>query len=143
MFLCNKSSNSSAQGIPIFELWKKYEDSMHFNDLLIKLRFQSLAGVVAASTITATFKNQSYKITAGNFALLIIFWFALWVLDSCYYNRLLFGAVSALIKLENLTKEKTHIISVKRLRRSCKGSRSLMKNLSCLGGFVEDFGFMD
>jgi len=39
-------------GFPTRELWEKYEDiAMHFNDLIIKLRTQALAGVVALSTL--------------------------------------------------------------------------------------------
>jgi hypothetical protein len=40
------------QGWPIQKLWEKYEDiTMHFNDLIIKLRTQALAGVAALSTL--------------------------------------------------------------------------------------------
>jgi hypothetical protein len=37
-------------------LWEKYEDiAMHFNDLLIRLRTQSLAGVAALSALVGIF----------------------------------------------------------------------------------------
>ena len=36
----------------------------------------------------------------GVFGLLILFWIAIWVLDLSYYNRLLLGAVQALISIE-------------------------------------------
>ena len=39
---------------PLFEVWVKYEEiTMHFNDLLIKLRTQALAAVAALATIVA------------------------------------------------------------------------------------------
>jgi len=34
------------------------------------------------------------------FAMLFLFWIAIWVLDFLYYNRLLLGAVDSLLELE-------------------------------------------
>jgi hypothetical protein len=43
----------------VFELWEKYEQiAMHFNDLLIKLRTQALAGVAAISAIVGVFAKS-------------------------------------------------------------------------------------
>jgi hypothetical protein len=40
-------------------LWEKYEDiAMHFNDLLIRLRTQSLAGVAALSALVGIFSKD-------------------------------------------------------------------------------------
>jgi hypothetical protein len=39
------------------------------------------------------------------FAGLLLFWIAIWILDFCYYNRLLIGAVSALLELEEHSKK--------------------------------------
>ena len=37
-------------------LWEKYEDiAMHFNDLLMRLRTQALAGIAAISTLVGIF----------------------------------------------------------------------------------------
>jgi hypothetical protein len=44
------------EGWPIFDVWKKYEQiAMHFNDLLIRIRTQALAGVAALSAFTGLF----------------------------------------------------------------------------------------
>ena len=44
------------QGWPIRELWEKYEEiTMHFNDLIIRLRTQALAGVAALSALVGIF----------------------------------------------------------------------------------------
>ena len=90
-----------------FKLWKEYEGvAMHFNDLIIKLRSQSLgavaafatlAGVVAKSDTSTEFR---WGLLAGAFALLIFFWIAVWILDLGYYNRLLAGAVEAIVAIE-------------------------------------------
>ena len=88
-------------------LWKEYEGvAMHFNDLLMRLRSQSLAAVAAFAAIASALLRGSndsgslWGAMTGVFGLLILFWIAIWVLDLCYYNRLLMGAVQALISIE-------------------------------------------
>ena len=101
-----------------FELWKKYEDvTMHFNDLIIRLRFQALAGVAGISALVGVFGRQGTdaafgsKMLGGIFLLLLLFWIAIWLLDRLYYDKLLTGAVAALLKLEreSATAETAHI----------------------------------
>ncbi len=87
---------------------------MHFNDLLIKLRTQALAAVAALTTIIGIFAKtgdtaSTWQIVAFAFAILILFWIAIWILDFCYYNPLLIGAVEALFKLEAASKEKLRV----------------------------------
>lgn len=92
-------------------LWAKYEDiAMHFNDLLMRLRSQSLAGIAAIATAVGIFAKSgvgnsraSWLIAAGIFTAAGMFWVAIWFLDFMYYNRLLLGAVSALRELEKET----------------------------------------
>jgi len=91
-----------------FELWKEYEGvAMHFNDLIIKLRSQSLGGVAAIATLAAVVaKNDTtaelrWGLLVGAFAFLSVFWLAVWILDMRYYNRLLAGAVDALLTIES------------------------------------------
>ncbi|MGB7126634.1 MAG: hypothetical protein WBD42_07395 [Methylovirgula sp.] len=89
-------------------LWEKYEDiAMHFNDLLIRLRTQALGGVAALATVAGIFAKSnifgvrdSWEIATIVFFGLTVFWIAIWLLDFCYYNRLLIGAVVAIIELE-------------------------------------------
>jgi hypothetical protein len=99
--------------IDVQSLWAKYEDiAMHFNDLLIRLRTQSLAGVAAISTIVGIFSKDGgvadisldWVVAEAIFAAMIGFWIAIWCLDMLYYNRLLSGAVNAIIRLEDQTK---------------------------------------
>ena len=106
---------------PVYELWKEYEGiTMHFNDLLIKLRTQALAGVAALSALVGIFARVegddviSWKMASLVFAFLIVFWIAIWIIDFLYYNRLLLGAVRALLDLEELskTKERVSYISI-------------------------------
>jgi hypothetical protein len=96
-----------------FELWVKYEDiTMHFNDLLIRLRTQALGGVATivtaagflASGQAAKTAQQAWEAVALVSGLLLVGWITVWVIDVCYYNRLLRGAVLALLKLETKTK---------------------------------------
>lgn len=125
-------------GWPIKEVWEKYEEiAMHFNDLLIRLRTQALAAVAAISTLVGIFSKTgaddkiSWALAAAVFFFLCLFWIAVWIIDFCYYNRLLLGAVDAILDLEAISKDKTHIrhidISTK-IERSVAGeSPSLEK----------------
>ena len=90
-----------------FQLWKEYEGvAMHFNDLIIRLRSQSLGGVAAVAALAAvvaksdTTAELRWGLLTGAFALLSLFWVAVWALDLGYYNRLLGGAVDALLAIE-------------------------------------------
>ena len=86
----------------VFKLWSKYEDTaMHFNDLLIKLRVQVLGGVTLSGTLAATIlKEQNSDSLRYVFLSFLVSWIAVWVLDMCYYNRLLSGAVDGIVELE-------------------------------------------
>lgn len=92
----------------IFAVWKEYEKiTMHFNDLLIKLRTQALGGVAALATVVTIFAKlnisntkESWEVAALVFGGLALFWIAIWLLDFQYYNRLLTGAVVALVDIE-------------------------------------------
>ena len=93
-------------------LWAKYEDiAMHFNDLLMRLRSQSLAGIAAISTLVGVFTREGiadvhmdWLVAAAIFVAMAFFWVAIWCLDFFYYNRLLIGAISAITALEEKTK---------------------------------------
>lgn len=94
------------------ELWVKYEDiAMHFNDLLMRLRSQSLAGIAALSTIVGVLANAkeaslnvSWLVATMIFVAMVLIWIAIWCLDFFYYNRLLVGAVNAITQIESETK---------------------------------------
>jgi hypothetical protein len=109
--------HKAGQGLPLFEVWKKYEEvAMHFNDLLMRLRIQALAGVAALAVLAGIFSNVktynfhgTWLIAAGAFGALCLLWVAIWVLDMLYYNRLLIGSVVAIIDLEEKSKETTTI----------------------------------
>jgi hypothetical protein len=96
----------------LFKVWSKYEDvTMHFNDLILRLRFQALAGVAGLSALAGVFGREVVDVTvrsavlSGVFTLLTLFWIAIWALDRFYYDKLLRGAVHSLLKLERLTRE--------------------------------------
>jgi hypothetical protein len=112
----SKGVEANEEGWPIFELWKKYEDiAMHFNDLLIKLRTQALGAVAALTTIIGIFAkgaggaHSNWQMVTFAFAVLLVFWCAIWALDFCYYNRLLIGAAEALCELEAKSKNALRI----------------------------------
>jgi hypothetical protein len=105
----SKREPTASAVLNIQELWAKYEDiAMHFNDLLMRLRSQSLAGIAAVSTLVGIFaKTESsdakvdWMAAAAIFVAMALFWIAIFCLDLFYYNRLLVGAVSAITKLES------------------------------------------
>lgn len=94
-------------------LWEKYEEiAMHFNDLLMRIRMQSLAGIAALSTIVSLFGGQAssnpavnWMIASGLFGAMLLIWVAIFCLDYFYYSRLLGGAVAAILLLEKHTKQ--------------------------------------
>ena len=118
-----------------FSLWKEYEDvAMHFNDLLLRLRSQSLAAVAAFAAIAgALLRNGDEGVLpwgqlASVFFLLILFWIAIWLLDLLYYNRLLLGAVQALIQIES---DSTGAPSVDRITLSTEIDKMAAGQGSC------------
>jgi len=102
--------NKKNYGEYYFKVWKNYEEiAMHFNDLIIKLRIQSIGGIAALAAILGIFLTNTNGENAVSFKyglasivmfFLNLFWLAIWVLDMGYYNRLLEGAVNAILLLE-------------------------------------------
>ena len=110
---------SPGNKFPIVDLWYKYEKiAMHFNELILKIRVQALAVVAAISAIvgllskTVSDNSFSWKIMIIVFFFLMLFWIAIWILDFMYYNRLLSGAVRALLKIEHLSKNQSYISDI-------------------------------
>jgi len=102
------SSHSGNDTQTLLALWTKYEDvAMHFNDLVMRLRLQSIAGIAAVSTLVGLFKGggvanvyMDWLVATGIFAAMAFFWVAIFCLDYFYYNRLLLGAIEAILELE-------------------------------------------
>src|SRR3954453_20225100 len=80
---------SVTQNIDVQKLWSKYEDiAMHFNDLLMRLRTQSLAGIAAVSALVGIFSKTSIAevktellVAEAIFIAMGVFWVAIWCLD--------------------------------------------------------------
>lgn len=101
---------------PLFEVWAKYEDiAMHFNDLILRVRFQALAGVAALGAGVGIVLDRlgdtptRWTLMALVFGVLALLWLALAALDFFYYNRLLLGAVDAILKLEEASSTTTTV----------------------------------
>ncbi|HUU16226.1 MAG TPA: hypothetical protein VMW72_03675 [Sedimentisphaerales bacterium] len=95
-----------------YKVWKSYEDvAMHFNDLIIRLRIQSIGGLAVLATILGIIlHSKNDNIESFNYgwivlAILCLIWIAIWILDLGYYNRLLEGSVNAILELEKNKKE--------------------------------------
>src|SRR5438067_1412176 len=54
-------------------------------------------------------EHTSWHMVAFAFAILLMFWVAIWILDFCYYDRLLIGSAEALAKLEEASKTEVRI----------------------------------
>ncbi len=93
----------------LLEAWVKHEDiAMHFNQMILKVRIQALGALAAIITIGGVVlkafppvSGMPWAVAAVVFFILIAFWAAIWALDFLYYNKLLMGAVDAILKLEN------------------------------------------
>lgn len=114
-----RHSNTESRGqtdLDTFKVWKEYEKiAIHFNDLILKLRIQSLGGVATISALVGLILQGKFPahlrwhILTITFAVLLAFWIAIAVLDLCYYNRLLFGAVDAILNIEKRSAEGSRI----------------------------------
>jgi len=110
-------SGTPPLGFDLFETWKECEKvAMHFNDLLIRLRTQSLAAVAAVATVAGVLlKGDSigndlrWGTLLAVLTFLALFWLAIWVLDFTYYNRLLLGAVRSLLAIEKASKSSNRL----------------------------------
>jgi len=111
--MANAKKEHDAENCTIFTAWKAYEEiAMHFNDMLLRLRIQALAGVAALAVLASVFSNVrtfnfqgTWLIASAAFFGLMLVWIAIWLLDRTYYTRLLMGSVDALLALEALSKE--------------------------------------
>ena len=112
-----------------FVLWDKYECvAMHFNELIIRLRTQALgglAGIVAISGLALSLAQKpvtrvQWEILCGTIGFFALAWFALWVIDMFYYNKLLQGAVDAIVAHEGRTPELPDAGGVRRINLSTK-----------------------
>ena len=79
----------------LFTVWKEYEAiAMHFNDLLLKIRTQSLAAVAAFGTAAGLLlrgENISHELRWGALTAvfsspLCVFWVAIWIPDFAYWQ---------------------------------------------------------
>jgi hypothetical protein len=114
-----KVAAANGSGASLFEVWKQYEViAMHFNELIMQLRIQALAGVAAISTFAGILgksgegQRANWGLLTGVFFFLCIFWVAIWVLDFRYYTRLLLGAVDALLQLEKLSLSQVSVTEI-------------------------------
>jgi Na+/melibiose symporter-like transporter len=87
---------------------------MHFNDLLMRLRSQGLAGIAAVATLVGVFAKDGGPGSRTDWGAatpilfaLGFFWIAIFCLDILYYNKLLGGSIIAITKLEKSTKSET------------------------------------
>ena len=136
------TNTSAGVDIDYQALWAKYEDiTMHFNDLLMKLRSQSLAGIAAVSTLVGLFTKEGaqslqlgWMAATGIFCAMGVFWIAIFFLDFFYYNRLLNGAADAVIALEiKITDNTANGIGI---------SKSIAHEFSKLPSFRSYFGVL-
>jgi hypothetical protein len=108
----NAQTDQAGQtSLNLFSIWQEYEQvAMHFNDLLIRLRTQALGGVAALAALAGVMVRGDlgptlrWSVLVCAFLLLILFWVAVWILDMRYYNRLLHGAVQALLEIEEASR---------------------------------------
>jgi len=92
----------------VVDLWFRYEEiAMHFNTLIIQFRLQLIGGIGAIGTVASYLIGAKVEdlqqhnwlralISSGMFVLVA----AAAVLDLFYYDRLLRGAVDALLAFE-------------------------------------------
>lgn len=114
------SEDNAQTALDVQRLWEKQEDiAMHFNDLLIQLRTRSLAGIAAVATLIGVFAENiggnpsvGWLLASGLFATMAIIWIAIFYLDAFYYNKLLIGAVTSPVQIEEAMESGEKITSI-------------------------------
>ena len=92
-----------------FQLWLEYEKiAVHFNQMLMQLRLRALAGVSLIVSLAGFFSSKgggeiNWAILAFVLTVLTFVWGVIFLIDKFYYQRLLSGAVEAIIELEGGT----------------------------------------
>ncbi len=94
----------------IFRAWEKAEEvAMHFNDQIQGFRLKALGAVTVGSGLigSVVLQRETSSVTfyglAAAMTFLAVVWGAFCLIDSCYYRRLLRGAVKEAIRLEALS----------------------------------------
>ncbi len=95
-----------------FLYWAKCEDvAIHFNELIVKMRTQSLGGLAALAAVmgwATKAGTEGSSLPAGWIAMaflaLLIVWTSIGLIDWLYYGRLLKGAVDEIKRVERLSK---------------------------------------
>ncbi len=94
-------------------LWEKAEEvAMHFNGLIMSFRLKALGavtigvGLIGTTLLTkegAVPHRHNFMLATLAMSFLAVGWCALFAIDFGYYSRLLRGAVSELLRLEELS----------------------------------------
>jgi len=91
--------------IPFYQTeWKTIiETQMHFNDLIIRFRSIVLTAfitLVGASVALQNTEKIDEKQFLTLFSILFVLWVTAFVMDFCYYHRLLLGSVAQAMKFD-------------------------------------------
>lgn len=89
------------------DLWREYEKvTMHFNELIIRLRTQAMGGLAAivalgglAIKLEITEPPRWWVLFSVS-VVLFAAWVSIVIIDLAYYDKLLRGSVDALLKIE-------------------------------------------
>lgn len=91
----------------VIALWFHYEEiAMHFNQLIIQYRLQLMGGAGAIGAVAAFLiqsrdhEERRYLMRSLVSFVMFFLLFAAAILDIAYYNKLLLGAVNALLEFE-------------------------------------------
>ena len=136
----SRESVGNGNKYPIFDVWKEYEEiAMHFNNLIVQLRLRALGRVAVILTVFGfAFRgdlgaSSAWGLLAVVIILLSVAWVAVWILDMRYYNRLLRGAVLAIIEIERLSTEGKEVKELNLSRwveKSVRGDKELKGKLA-------------
>lgn len=129
-----KPTKTKPKKLEVFEVWKEYEQiAMHFNELLMQLRMRALGGVAAISALVGilskgdTAADFRWGIVSAVLLAIAVVWIAVWIIDTKYYTRLLYGSVRAVLEIEKISRESRIVRSLEmshRIKESVEGDFS-------------------
>lgn len=138
--MSTKPKRNQAKKPSVFEVWKEYEAiAMHFNELLIQLRMRALGGIAVITALVSllskgdTETDFRWGVLSAVLLILALVWIAICIIDMKYYRRLLYGAVRAVLEVEEVSKSRNAVSGIQmshRIKESVEGNfEGLDKNL--------------
>ena len=132
-----------------YQVWLESEKiAVHFNEMLMQLRLRALAGISLLVTLAGLFSGETASEVNWGFLSWVLFillfvWLAIFVIDKFYYQKLLSGAVEAIIEIENSTTDDEVPLKLStKIRNKVTNGKEGIDSMYAVGWFYFIIGFL-